>query len=72
MPFLTQSKLEEQGARFVASDDFTSHLEEDRKFITGQNPQSSEVIGKALVNALKKMKHKIIWTDTLFSPYYFT
>ena len=50
---LTQSKLEEQGARFVASDDFTSHLEEDRKFITGQNPQSSEVIGKALVNALK-------------------
>ena len=53
MPFLTQSKLEEQGARFVASDDFTSHLEEDRKFITGQNPQSSEVIGKALVNALK-------------------
>ncbi|MEJ7172841.1 type 1 glutamine amidotransferase domain-containing protein [Staphylococcus caprae] len=53
VPFLTQSKLEEQGARFVASDDFASHLEEDRKFITGQNPQSSEVIGKALVNALK-------------------
>ncbi|MBW4837254.1 MAG: type 1 glutamine amidotransferase domain-containing protein [Staphylococcaceae bacterium] len=53
VPFLTQSKLEEQGAHFVTSDDFTSHLEEDRKFITGQNPQSSEVIGKALVNALK-------------------
>ncbi|HBO2457432.1 TPA: type 1 glutamine amidotransferase domain-containing protein, partial [Pseudomonas aeruginosa] len=52
-PFLTQSKLEEQGAHFITSDDFTSHLEEDRKFITGQNPQSSEVIGKALVNALK-------------------
>ena len=45
--------LEEQGAHFITSDDFTSHLEEDRKFITGQNPQSSEVIGKALVNALK-------------------
>ena len=53
VPFLTQSKLEEQGAHFITSDDFTSHLEEDRKFITGQNPQSSEVIGKALVNALK-------------------
>ena len=53
VPFLTQSKLEEQGADFVTSNDFTSHLEEDRKFITGQNPQSSEVIGKALVNALK-------------------
>ncbi|MFL1623057.1 type 1 glutamine amidotransferase domain-containing protein [Staphylococcus capitis] len=53
VPFLTQSKLEEQGADFVTSNNFTSHLEEDRKFITGQNPQSSEVIGKALVNALK-------------------
>lgn len=53
VPFLTQSKLEEQGADFVTSNDFTFHLEEDRKFITGQNPQSSEVIGKALVNALK-------------------
>lgn len=53
VPFLTQSKLEEQGADFVTSNDFTSRLEEDRKFITGQNPQSSEVIGKALVNALK-------------------
>lgn len=53
VPFLMQSKLEEQGADFVTSNDFTSHLEEDRKFITGQNPQSSEVIGKALVNALK-------------------
>lgn len=53
VPFLTQSKLEEQGADFVTSNDFTSHLEEDRKFITGQTPQSSEVIGKALVNALK-------------------
>lgn len=53
VPFLTQSKLEEQGAHFITSDDFTSHLEEVRKFITGQNPQSSEVIGKALVNALK-------------------
>lgn len=53
VPFLMQSKLEEQGADFVTSNDFKSHLEEDRKFITGQNPQSSEVIGKALVNALK-------------------
>lgn len=53
VPFLTQSKLEEQGAHFIAKDNFTSHLEEDRKFITGQNPQSSEVVGKALVNALK-------------------
>ena len=56
---LTQSKLEEQGARFVASDDFTSHLEEDRKFITGQNPQSSEVIGKSTRKCIKiKMNTK--------------
>ena len=27
VPFLTQSKLEEQGANFVVKDDFTSHVE---------------------------------------------
>lgn len=53
VPFLTQSKLEEQGAHFITSDDFTSHLEEDRKFITGQNPQSSEVIGKSTCKCIK-------------------
>ena len=53
VPFLTQSKLEEQGAHFVAQDDFTSHLEEDSKFISGQNPQSSKVVGKAILNALQ-------------------
>ncbi|MDR4211095.1 type 1 glutamine amidotransferase domain-containing protein, partial [Bacillus thuringiensis] len=51
--FLTQSKLEEQGANFVVKDDFTSHVEKDGQFITGQNPQSSEDIGKALANELK-------------------
>ena len=53
VPFLTQSKLEEQGANFVVKDDFTSHVEKDGQFITGQNPQSSEDIGKALANELK-------------------
>lgn len=53
VPFLTQSKLEEQGANFVVKDDFTSHVEKDGQFITGQNPQSSEEIGKALANELK-------------------
>ena len=53
VPFLTQSKLEEQGAHFVAQDDFTSHLEEDSKFISGQNPQSSKVVGKAILNELQ-------------------
>ena len=27
VPFLTQSKLEEQGTNFVVKDDFTSHVE---------------------------------------------
>lgn len=38
---------------FVVKDDFTSHVEKDSQFITGQNPQSSEDIGKALANELK-------------------
>ncbi|WP_436853813.1 type 1 glutamine amidotransferase domain-containing protein [Staphylococcus caeli] len=52
VPFLTQTELEKQGAQFVAQDNFTEHVETDAQFITGQNPQSSVAIGKALRNAL--------------------
>lgn len=52
VPFLTQSELENQGAQFVTQDNFTEHVETDNQFITGQNPQSSVVIGETLRDAL--------------------
>ncbi|CEF18880.1 THiJ/Pfpl protease/amidase [Staphylococcus xylosus] len=53
VPFLTQTELENQGAKFVTKENFTEHIEIDSQFITGQNPQSSVAIGKALRDALK-------------------
>ncbi|AVL78307.1 MULTISPECIES: type 1 glutamine amidotransferase domain-containing protein [Staphylococcus] len=53
VPFLTQTELEQQGAKFVPKDNFTEHVETDNQFITGQNPQSSVAIGEALKDALK-------------------
>ena len=53
VPFLTQTELENQGAKFVNKENFTEHIETDSQFITGQNPQSSVAIGKALRDALK-------------------
>ncbi|WP_251942981.1 type 1 glutamine amidotransferase domain-containing protein [Staphylococcus sp. Marseille-Q5304] len=53
VPFLTQTELENQGAKFVADDNFSVHVEKDGQFITGQNPQSSVAIGEALRDALK-------------------
>ena len=52
VPFLTQTALEQQGAQFITNEDFTEHIETDNQFITGQNPQSSVAIGKALRDAL--------------------
>ncbi|MGD7046196.1 type 1 glutamine amidotransferase domain-containing protein [Jeotgalibacillus proteolyticus] len=52
MPFLLQSKLEEQGAHFVAQGNWADHVVTDGKFITGQNPQSSQKTAEAFVKAL--------------------
>ncbi|MEB8126504.1 type 1 glutamine amidotransferase domain-containing protein [Staphylococcus succinus] len=52
VPFLTQSELENQGAKFITKDNFVEHVETDGQFITGQNPQSSAAIGEALRKAL--------------------
>ncbi|TDL30632.1 type 1 glutamine amidotransferase domain-containing protein [Jeotgalibacillus sp. S-D1] len=54
MPFLLQSKLEEQGAHFVAQGNWADHVVKDGKFITGQNPQSSQKTAEAFVQALGK------------------
>ena len=52
MPFLLQTELEKQGARFIAHPNFTDHVEVDGQFISGQNPQSSISVGKSLQEKL--------------------
>jgi putative intracellular protease/amidase len=53
MPFLLASKLREQGANVIEGDDWADHVEVDGTWITGQNPQSSASVAKAVIDALK-------------------
>lgn len=53
MPFLLASKLRQQGAEVVEREDWADHVEIDGNWITGQNPQSSRSIARAVVEALK-------------------
>lgn len=53
MPFLLETRLRELGGRFVALPDWSDHVERDGKLITGQNPQSSGSVAKAVIQALQ-------------------
>ena len=52
VPFLLESRFRELGAKFESSDNFTPHAVRDGRLITGQNPQSSDLVGEHLVAAL--------------------
>ncbi|MBB3194046.1 type 1 glutamine amidotransferase domain-containing protein [Roseateles terrae] len=53
VPFLLEDAMKDQGADFhSALLPMLSHVERDGHLITGQNPKSSEAIGKAMVEAL--------------------
>ncbi|MGM9482678.1 type 1 glutamine amidotransferase domain-containing protein [Roseateles sp. NT4] len=53
VPFLLQDEMEASGADFhSALLPLLSHVEQDGKLITGQNPNSSEAVAQALVAAL--------------------
>jgi putative intracellular protease/amidase len=53
VPFLLESRLRELGGRFVVEPNWSDHVERDGKLITGQNPQSSGSIAKAVIEALQ-------------------
>ncbi|WP_324655981.1 type 1 glutamine amidotransferase domain-containing protein [Bacillus cereus] len=55
VPFLLESKLKEEGALFYVAPNFTPHVVVDGHLITGQNPQSSVEIGKAIKRAVNKL-----------------
>ena len=52
MPFLLATRLAELGATLDLGDKFVSHVVADGRLITGQNPQSSQSVADAMVEAL--------------------
>jgi putative intracellular protease/amidase/sugar lactone lactonase YvrE len=54
VPFVLEQRLRELGAIFIAHENKADHVERDGKLITGQNPNSSASIARALVTALNQ------------------
>ncbi|WP_248924763.1 type 1 glutamine amidotransferase domain-containing protein [Paenibacillus hamazuiensis] len=52
LPFLLESKLRDLGAIFVAAPNWTCHCEVDGSLVTGQNPQSTLAVTKAVIEIL--------------------
>jgi putative intracellular protease/amidase/sugar lactone lactonase YvrE len=52
VPFVLEQRLRELGAVFIAHENKADHIERDGKLITGQNPNSSANIARALISAL--------------------
>ena len=52
MPFLLESRLQELGAEIHNKGKFEPQVVTDGRLVTGQNPPSSEVTAKAVVDAL--------------------
>lgn len=55
VPFLLEDKLKERGVIFEKSGLWQSHVVTDQRLVTGQNPQSAESLGKAVLIELKKL-----------------
>ncbi len=52
LPFLLESKIRDLGAIFVAAPNWSTHYEVDGNLITGQNPQSTAAVTKAVIEKL--------------------
>ena len=53
MPFMLQTKLEENGAGFVAGAAGEENVVSNGSFVTGQNPASAEAVAKAVIKRLQ-------------------
>lgn len=53
MPFMLQTKLEENGAGFVKGEAGAENVVSGGSFITGQNPASAQGVADAVINRLK-------------------
>lgn len=63
VPFKLEDKLKELGGLYEAGPDWASHALRDGNLITGQNPGSSEAVGKLIVEVLGSApSHPILGT----------
>ncbi|CDZ99784.1 Molecular chaperone Hsp31 and glyoxalase 3 [Jeotgalicoccus saudimassiliensis] len=53
MPFMLQTKLEENGAGFVKGEAGEENVVTSGNFVTGQNPASSQAVAEAVINKLQ-------------------
>jgi putative intracellular protease/amidase len=53
VPFLLETKLRELGGDFQLAADFTPHVQQDGRLITGQNPASSGPAAEKVLQALR-------------------
>lgn len=53
VPWVIENKFKEQGGNYSKGGDWTSHIQIAGNLLTGQNPQSSEALAAAVVEALK-------------------
>lgn len=53
MPFLLETRLRELGANVVVQPNWSDHIERDGKLLTGQNPQSSRSLARAIIETLQ-------------------
>lgn len=56
VPFLPETRLKELGGVFASGEDWTAFIQQDGHLITGQNPASSELAAKAVMEMLDKRK----------------
>jgi putative intracellular protease/amidase len=56
VPFMLETALIEHGARFEKSGLWQKHVAVDQRVVTGQNPQSAQGVGEALLAELEKLK----------------
>lgn len=52
VPFLLEAKLKELGAEFSCGDPWSPFVVVDGRVVTGQNPQSSELTAKKVLEIL--------------------
>jgi putative intracellular protease/amidase len=53
VPFLLEDELKAKGANYSKADDWHPYAITDGNLITGQNPQSSELVAEAVLESLK-------------------
>lgn len=57
VPFMLETKLIERGAKFEKSGLWQPHVVIDQRVITGQNPQSAQGVGEALLKELTRISN---------------